>query len=196
MSIGDRLRVAAARGLLNTVRALLTDASDAECTSALSAAVTLNRSDIVNLLLADGRADPTEDDSYKLRFAAYNRMEAITVAMLADGRADPSAYRSDALYGAMRSAVRHRDMSIVEALLRDGRVPLFDASARVDALYVDRLIGHEPALGLQAVRECLERWLRWARRRHWLRSGCGDCMDRVCRPSAATRGASSASTAS
>jgi hypothetical protein len=51
---------------------------------------------VVELLLADGRADPAAHDSNALTMAAHGGHENVTRLLLADGRADPAAQYGEA----------------------------------------------------------------------------------------------------
>ncbi len=57
-------------------------------TWALKAASENGHYDMVKYLLKEGRADPSDEESYCLRYAAYNGHYKIVVALLEDGRAN------------------------------------------------------------------------------------------------------------
>lgn len=73
--------------------------------------------EVVHLLLQDGRADPAASDSEALSLASqYGHIEVV-LALLQDGRADPSVDDSEAL----RYASMDGHIEVVHLLLRDGR---------------------------------------------------------------------------
>lgn len=82
--------------------------------------------EIVALLLADGRADPSADKSRVLRQAVESRDKELVEMLLRDGRANPADENSEVL----RIAARMKDKIMLEILLRDGRAdPCADDSA-------------------------------------------------------------------
>jgi hypothetical protein len=121
----------------------------------------------VKALLADGRAHPAAFGSRALiRAARYRRMKVVE-ALFADGRADPAAGRAIAV----RQAVATSHVAAVTALLADGRVDSEEMKRRAVLLAgVLDSADDEQALGLQPVRQCLQRWVRWRQRRPWLRA--------------------------
>lgn len=72
----------------------------------------------VQLLLADGQADPTVRNSMSVRLASENGHKDIVRLLLLDRRADPRACDNWALRGAVEGG--HYD--VIRLLLRDGRV--------------------------------------------------------------------------
>jgi hypothetical protein len=105
-----------------------TMASGSGCgaTDALHAAASAGLVDVVQAMLATGRADPASDYDFALRCAAGRAHAAVVEALLADGRADPALYNSAVL----RIAARHGHTAVVQALLADGRAdPAAESSA-------------------------------------------------------------------
>ncbi|KNC55058.1 uncharacterized protein AMSG_10654 [Thecamonas trahens ATCC 50062] len=114
------LRVAA-EGSSEEVALVLLDAclltlSPAECTRVLAAAAGSDMSEVVAILLEDGRADPTYIDSAPLQVAAERGFVEIVDLFLADCRADPAADESASL----RWATRRGHVAVVAALIADG----------------------------------------------------------------------------
>lgn len=68
-------------------------------------------------LLADGRADPSANDSRALRSASVYGCVEVVQALLADGRADPSANVSQAIRWASQAGY----VQVVRLLVADGR---------------------------------------------------------------------------
>jgi hypothetical protein len=121
----------------------------------------------VQRLLADSRSDPTAQNGPVLRSAIVRGLTGVVAAFLADGRADPCADRSFCL----DLAVMTGHVDVVQALLADGRVNL--AADGQAYGYCMRFVDGVPAKAAPVflpVRQCLERWLRWQRRRAWLRA--------------------------
>lgn len=73
--------------------------------------------EIVKVLLEDGRADPTFGDNEAIRNACYNNHIDVVRVLLQDGRADPAS-RNGFCIG---FASRYGFLSVVKALLQDGR---------------------------------------------------------------------------
>ena len=76
------------------------------------------RSEIVRLLLEDGRSDPSVRGNLAIRWACQNGHVETVKVLLQDGRSDPSAERDYAIQFA--SEFGHAD--VVELLLKDSRV--------------------------------------------------------------------------
>ena len=76
-----------------------------------------NNTDVVSLLLSDGRSDPTALNSGALWEAASRGHTAIVKLLLEDGRADPTALGSKALW----CAAHYGRYDVVRLLLADGR---------------------------------------------------------------------------
>jgi ankyrin repeat protein len=73
--------------------------------------------EVVKLLLLDGKADSTADNSYCLREASENGHTEVVKLLLSDGRADPTANNSYCL----RWASKNGHTEVVALLLADGR---------------------------------------------------------------------------
>jgi len=83
----------------------------------------LESPEIVRLLLADGRADPTSKNNFAIRTASERGHKGIVRLLLADGRADPTVNN----YISIRTALTIRYTEIVCLLLADKRIdPTFD----------------------------------------------------------------------
>jgi hypothetical protein len=123
----SRLYAAACTGDAGTVRLLLSGrCRRGHYSHALREAAFRGHAEVVQLLLADGRADPAAHDSVALQHAgvldderegSLARLEAVVHVLLADGRADPAAQASMVLY----TAVRLGYVNLVRDLLLDGR---------------------------------------------------------------------------
>jgi ankyrin repeat protein len=133
-------------------------------TSALRAACDNGQGDAVQLLLADGRGDPTARGQHMLCAAATKGDSHVVVALLKDARVqDNGALIAAALNGhrnivdllleddrfnpctalnvdILRTACRAGHTSVVEALLNDGRIDL--AANFSNSLYVAARLGH------------------------------------------------------
>jgi hypothetical protein len=71
-------------------------------------------------LLADGRVDPSKNNSVMLRAAAYDGRSAIVDALLADGRSNPDAvvYATCGVLPALRAETRWRRRLWLQAGVR------------------------------------------------------------------------------
>ncbi len=74
--------------------------------------------DVVELLLADGRADPTAEKNYAIVRSSINGNADIVKLLLADGRADPAARNNYAIQWSSQKG--HAD--VVRLLLADAHV--------------------------------------------------------------------------
>jgi hypothetical protein len=110
--------------------------SDEDTDISLMMAAVYGQVDIVQALLAGGRADPAASDSFSLTVAAEGGHATIVAALLTDGRADPAANRSRAL----RDAASGGHTEAVRALLADGRAD--PAAIRSCALRYAARCGH------------------------------------------------------
>ena len=86
--------------------------TDAICVSSRN-----GHADIVKLLLADGRADPTVRDNEPIRMSCASGQADVVRLLLADPRVDPAAKNNNAICMSSRNA--HTD--VVQLLLADGR---------------------------------------------------------------------------
>jgi len=84
----------------------------------ISCASSRGFTEIVQLLLKDGRADPTDDDNYALYSACKNGHVEVVKALLQDPRVDPSVNNNEAIRWA--SSKGHTE--VVRLLLQDPRV--------------------------------------------------------------------------
>ena len=74
--------------------------------------------DLVRLLLADPRVDPTAHNNEAIRAASHNGYTYVVKLLLDDGRADPAAFNN----GAIRDASHNGYIDVVRLLLTDPRV--------------------------------------------------------------------------
>jgi hypothetical protein len=160
---------AAFHGHTDVVAALLADGRAnpaARHSAALHAAASAGHHDVVEPLLADGRADPAAMGSNALLCGVRHGHSRVVAALLADGRADPRVAVVDAsFYGRVgRVVAPNQYVTLLAALLADERVDA--TSSFVAALAVAEYAG-------DPVAQCVQRWLRWLRRRTWLRVGLG-----------------------
>jgi ankyrin repeat protein len=82
-------------------------------------------SEVLKLLLKDGRPNPTIENSYVLRYASVTGQVEMVKLLLQDRRADPTAIESEAL----RKSAYNGRTGVVKLLLQDGRA---DPSANND----------------------------------------------------------------
>jgi ankyrin repeat protein len=75
---------------------------------------------IVELLLQDGRADPTTYGNQPIKCASYNGY----ALLLKDGRADPTTFYNYSI----RAASENGHVDVVSLLLQDGRVEVPDSA--------------------------------------------------------------------
>jgi hypothetical protein len=154
-------------------------------TLAMFDAESKGHTEVVRVLLEDGRADPAWNDNQVLRTAIVRDRVAIVRLLLADGRADPGTGCSYPL----RLAALSRRHEVLQLLLEDGRADpaAFDSAALVASAYggyIDGDFGHTVRLLLAdgradvfQVGRCdpdLVPMIRaarcWRRRRPWLRA--------------------------
>ena len=84
----------------------------------LGRACQMGHIDIVRILLADPRVDPSDYDNFAIRKASqYGRFEVVKL-LLADPRVDPTVYDNKAI----RWASRYGRLEVVDLLLADSRV--------------------------------------------------------------------------
>jgi hypothetical protein len=145
--------------------------------------------EVFRVLLADGRADPTQHDSQAMYDAVVHGHVTNVHELLTDGRVDPGAHDSYAL----RLAAHFQRPDVLQLLLDDGRADpaAFDSAALVDSAsagYSDGDFGHIVRLLLAdgradvfQVGRChpdllpMIRAARcWRRRRPWLRAVHGN----------------------
>ena len=74
--------------------------------------------EIVELLLADPRVDPSANDNYAIELASQKGHDKVVELLLVDPRVDPSAYDNYAI----RMASQNGHDKVVELLLADPRV--------------------------------------------------------------------------
>jgi hypothetical protein len=110
---------------------------------------------VLQLLLADGRADPAARKSSALRHASRRGFFGCVHTLLNDGRADPGARGCEAL----REATRAGHADIVRVLLKDGRV--------------DPGMVHATWWCPSNMLPTINAVVRWRRRQRWLRVGAG-----------------------
>jgi len=94
---------------------------------------------IVALLLADCRADPSANGNDSIKIAAKNGHQQVVRLLLADSRVDPSVNNNEALYVASRFGHQH----IVSLLLTDSRV-----SSDTTSIVAASLFGHQQVVAL------------------------------------------------
>lgn len=114
---------------------------------AITLACNHGRTDVVRLLLADGRANPGVQESYPLALACNHSVELIHL-LLSDERVDPSACDNRAI----RVAASWGSPDVVRLLLSDKRV-----NARAsdnDALQRARHLGRTEIVRLLEARAC------------------------------------------
>jgi hypothetical protein len=126
-----------------------------------AASSSAGHTEVIRVLLEDGRADPTP----LLAPAVFGGNEARVRLLLTDGHADPATNNSYALRVAAVSA--HH--TILQLLLEDGRA---DPSVALDLLL---LFCEDPAFRRAAGRimqnaPAIRAALRWRRRRTWVRA--------------------------
>jgi ankyrin repeat protein len=117
---------AAEYGELEVVQLLLTDPHTTASTDlkiAVISAALRNYTDILKVLLDDGRADPRwADPRYGLRvafeLAVFKKLGKVLRLLIADGRADPASHENEPI----RYAARFGHTEIVRLLLADPRV--------------------------------------------------------------------------
>jgi hypothetical protein len=168
------LRAAVREGNVGVVRALLAApargrarARRCRLSDALSVAAEHGYADVMCLLLADGRADPTES---MLRSAVVGHRPAVVQLLLQDGRVDPAAQNGAALWLAARCENSHA----FRLLLADGRVDPMHALGSAACFFTAEMT----RLLLADGRTDPRRWVRgsralrpaarWWRRRPWL----------------------------
>jgi ankyrin repeat protein len=95
---------------------------------AFQCAVYYGHDDIVKLLLADKRLDPTLDNNFAICWASENpHSEKCIKLILEDGRIDPSENGNEPLY----NACLKNNYDIVNILLQDQRVDPFDRNGSI-----------------------------------------------------------------
>lgn len=97
---------------------LLSDSIDLIDGNPISCASSRGFTEIVQLLLNDGRADPTDDSNYALYIASKNDHVDVVRLLLQDPRVDPSADDNCAI----RIASENGHVDVVRLLLEDPRV--------------------------------------------------------------------------
>jgi ankyrin repeat protein len=114
------LALAATYGYLDIAKKLIADGLDPTCSNncAIKWASFYNHTEMVKMLLHDGRADPSTNQNSPIRFAACLGNSEVVEALLSDSRVDPSAEDNFAL----RYAIKYNHIGVVKALLRDSRV--------------------------------------------------------------------------
>jgi ankyrin repeat protein len=107
-------------GLVDEVKRLLNKGIDLKPNDnyAMGLASENGHTEVIKLLLQDGRIDPSGNDNYYIRMASQNGHTDIVKLLLQDKRVDPSDYNNSAIRGA--SINGHTD--IVKLLLQDERV--------------------------------------------------------------------------
>ena len=107
-------------GLVDEVKRLLNKGIDLKPNDnyAMGLASENGHTEVIKLLLQDGRIDPSGNDNYYIRMASQNGHTDIVKLLLQDKRVDPSDYNNSAIRGA--SINGHTD--IVKLLLQDKRV--------------------------------------------------------------------------
>lgn len=108
------IKAAASNGHADVVKLLL----ERTCPPDIDQPARAGHTTVVAVLLADGRADPSENDNSALKWSAEEGHTAIVKLLLADPRVDPAA---DAGY-ALRKASELAHSDIVQVLGADPRV--------------------------------------------------------------------------
>jgi ankyrin repeat protein len=94
-------------GHSNVVKSILEcprfDVQNRDCSDALIYSCWKGHVEIVDLLLKDGRFDPSDADNEAIRYAARNGFVEIAKLLLADSRVDPNARNNEAFSDASRS---------------------------------------------------------------------------------------------
>ncbi|KAJ3357303.1 hypothetical protein HDU91_005427 [Kappamyces sp. JEL0680] len=91
--------------------------------------------EIVKILMATGKADPSDDANYAIRLASENGHSEIVDVLLTDRRVDPSVMDNHAIYYAALEG--HRQT--VEILMKDSRVNPADSQNRTFARACQRV---------------------------------------------------------
>ena len=114
------LIVACRDGNVARVQELLNSGEDSAvgCNYALRIACEFGQTEVVKILLRDGRVDPTDWNSWVIRIACdYNHVDIVNL-LLQDGRADPTGADN---YCIIKASTYGR-IKMVQLLLQDGRV--------------------------------------------------------------------------
>lgn len=114
---------------------------------AITLACTHGRTDVVRLLLADGRANPGVQESYPFALACNHSVELIHL-LLSDERVDPGACDNRAI----RVAASWGSVDVVRLLLSDKRVNA--KAADNDALQRARHLGRTEIVQLLEAHTC------------------------------------------
>ncbi len=130
----EALRYAAEDAESTEVVQLLLEDGRADPTLFMSSWVTWTL-EIVSLLLKDGRIDPLHNESYAFRHAALSSNVELVKMLLGDGRADPCTHQDRSL----RSASYRGGADIVRLISEDGRA---DGRALNTALVIASQMGY------------------------------------------------------
>lgn len=106
------------KGQTEVVRLLLPRISPAAGNNAIKVASLMGHTEIVRMLLADPRLDPSVSENYAFTRACTHGHTEVVRLLLADSRVDPAVDGNDAI----GQACRHGRTEVVRLLLADSRV--------------------------------------------------------------------------
>jgi len=116
-------------GQIDTVRELLSRIDPSDDKIAMSSASYNGHADVVALLLADSRVDPSHYGNGAIIYASENGHADVVALLLADPRVDPSGSDNDAI----RRASENGHADVVALLLADSRVDPYHNAAIIEA---------------------------------------------------------------
>lgn len=114
----SRISEACSRGNVEEVKRLLANPQINPDNFAIKIASRKGHTEIVRLLLADGRVNPVAENNQAIRWACANGHLDVVKLLLADSRVNPADWRN----GAIRVASYCDRLEVVKLLLADPRV--------------------------------------------------------------------------